>query len=61
MFGLTIRAVETGLTNDDAVEILEGIDDHTPVIGESSGELNSGAPVRVSKELRASDTERGAR
>jgi RND family efflux transporter MFP subunit len=49
------RPVETGLTTGGAVEILKGISDHTPVIGESSAELNSGARVRFSAASHEGD------
>jgi len=41
------RGVETGITSDDRVEILSGIDDRTSVIAGSPPELKAGASVRV--------------
>jgi RND family efflux transporter MFP subunit len=41
------RTVETGLTSDDRVEIVSGIDDRARVIAGSSPELKGGASVRA--------------
>jgi multidrug efflux pump subunit AcrA (membrane-fusion protein) len=41
------RTVETGLTSDDRVEIVSGIDDGARVVAGSSPELKGGASVRA--------------